>query len=108
MATRILSVLLLTAPLAAQTQLPFPAVVTLQAADTLELEQDHALLDALAEEHGVVVLHGAPLPGGGVVDLELTRIAFDPTSVGVHVDVEFAERVADSDQLTTRPLADDA
>ena len=42
-----------------------------------------------------VRLAGVPLPGGGEVDLLLERIAFDPNTIGVHVDGSVESRPPD-------------
>lgn len=78
---------LLALPAFAQQSVPFPAVVTSSPQDgVLILEQDHALLDALHAIQSKVILQGVPLPHGHVVDLELARIDFDLSRVGVHAD----------------------
>ena len=66
--------------------LPFPmeSVTDIQSG-VLDFELDVALLDVLTTLEEVTLL-GTLLPSGQAVDLNLRRLDFDPTTVGVHVD----------------------
>lgn len=66
--------------------IPFPMEsVTVTQTGVLEFQLDVALLDVLTTLEEVTLL-GTLLPSGQTVDLNLRRLDFDPTSVGVHVD----------------------
>jgi len=72
--------------LVAPEAIPFPmeSVVVTQPG-VLEFELDAALLDLLTTLEDVTLL-GTLLPSGQTVDLNLRRLDFDPTTVGVQVD----------------------
>ena len=79
--------LLLASPSLAQTTLPLPLVPSAPGpvAGSVDLELDAGLIGLLSELDAVR-LEGFPNLEGALLDLELTRVAFDFASVGVFVD----------------------
>ena len=72
--------------LVAPEAIPFPMEsVMVTQPGVLEFELDAALLDLLTTLEDVTLL-GTLLPSGQTVDLNLRRLDFDPTTVGVQVD----------------------
>lgn len=71
----------------AQDILPFPLVPVAPGpvAGSTDFELDRAIIDLLASEDAVI-LEGFASPHGSIYDLDLTRIRFDFSSIGVYVD----------------------